>query len=468
MSAAPVGVSALERLEALVANDALYELADAGPRPRRPGGRPRDYPVFMWLLFDALLSVYGTARRVEAELAHPIVWNLIRRPSASASPIRTDWLPERPMRRHHYLYGRTRYLTDPDVLAGSTRSTGDSPATRRAPRAARPGRSRLVDPPRPVAMLYADGKVVTPLFRAQPGDRARQDHRRAPPAEPRPTPAALRGHRRDRVGHQVRARRRPDRRRPRPDHLRRRLGPHPRRRSQTAMDCFARIAPHVPGAQGVIYDTALRGVHHQHLLRDLGILPVNKVTAAKAGARSPDARAGPGREVVPSRTGPSTLADGSDRPSRLFARGGAIGIGEMTDTGEMLFIRARARSGPTATPTSSAATAGTTTTDCPTTSAAARSPSGSTATTKTRARKFNRAENVRPIPPSDPDFERLYRRRNDAESINRHLDDTLWLRRAHSIGHRRQHLNLLTYALGVNALALHRHRRQRRRRLLAA
>ena len=58
----------------------------------------------------------------------------------------------------------------------------------------------------------------------------------------------------------------------------------------------------------------------------------------------------------------------------------------------------------------------------------------------------------------DPDFARLYLRRNDAESINRALDDTLWLRRAHSVGHQRQHLNLLTHALGVNSLALHRHR----------
>ena len=69
-----------------------------------------------------------------------------------------------------------------------------------------------------------------------------------------------------------------------------------------------------------------------------------------------------------------------------------------------------------------------------------------------RQRKFNRAENVRQIPPGDPDFETLYKRRNDAESINRHLDDTLWLRRAHSVGARRQLLNLITYAMGVNAL----------------
>ena len=69
------------------------------------------------------------------------------------------------------------------------------------------------------------------------------------------------------------------------------------------------------------------------------------------------------------------------------------------------------------------------------------------------------APHIRPIPATDPDFARLYRRRNDAESINRALDDTLWLRRAHSVGHRRQHLNMLTHALVVNSLALNRHRR---------
>jgi hypothetical protein len=76
-----------------------------------------------------------------------------------------------------------------------------------------------------------------------------------------------------------------------------------------------------------------------------------------------------------------------------------------------------------------------------------------------KVRKFNRTENARPIPPSDPDFRGLYARRNDVESVNRAFDDTLWLRRARSVGQARQRLNLLTYALAVNALALHRHRR---------
>jgi hypothetical protein len=34
--------------------------------------------------------------------------------------------------------------------------------------------------------------------------------------------------------------------------------------ARTAMDCFSRLAPLVPGAQGVIYDTALRSVHTRH------------------------------------------------------------------------------------------------------------------------------------------------------------------------------------------------------------
>ncbi len=77
-----------------------------------------------------------------------------------------------------------------------------------------------------------------------------------------------------------------------------------------------------------------------------------------------------------------------------------------------------------------------------------------------RKRGLNRTENVRPIPPDDPDFAALYARRNDAESINRHLDDTLWLGRAHSVGHARQHMNLLGFAICVNAVALHEHRRR--------
>jgi hypothetical protein len=66
-----------------------------------------------------------------------------------------------------------------------------------------------------------------------------------------------------------------------------------------------------------------------------------------------------------------------------------------------------------------------------------------------KAKRLNRTENLRAIAPGDPDFDGLYNRRNDAESINRHIEDTLWLGRAHSVGHLGQEADLLGFALLV-------------------
>ena len=222
------------------------------------------------------------------------------------------------------------------------------------------------------------------------------------------------------------------------------------------------------GAQGVIYDTALRGTHHQRLLRDLGLLPVNRVTAAKAATKTPRRKGG--RRVEKSvhlEDKTITLPDGTQRTLHLYAQGGALGIGELTDTGDVAFTElARTRTHRNADRNGRYRWYND-----------YRLPErhgGGTLTVRLhgndtdRARKLNRTENLRPIPASDPDFARLYPRRNDAESINRDLDDTLYLRRAHSVGHARQHLNLLGYALVVNAVALHRHQRNRAPDQLAA
>ena len=71
------------------------------------------------------------------------------------------------------------------------------------------------------------------------------------------------------------------------------------------------------------------------------------------------------------------------------------------------------------------------------------------------------------IPPPSPAGATVRQCNSPVESINRDLDDTLWLRRAHSLGHQRQLVNLLGYALMVNGLAL-RHHRQRPPAALAA
>jgi hypothetical protein len=152
-----------------------------------------------------------------------------------------------------------------------------------------------------------------------------------------------------------------------------------------------------------------------------------------------------------------TLPDGSTATLRLFARAGAIGIAELTDRGEPYFCELRRirthriadRSGRYRWYNGYALPE--------------RYGGGSVSvrlhgTEEDTARRFNRTENVRVIPPSDPYFARLYARRNDVESINRGVVDSMYLGRAHSVGHLRQQVNLLGYALVSNSLSLLMHR----------
>lgn len=70
---------------------------------------------------------------------------------------------------------------------------------------------------------------------------------------------------------------------------------------------------------------------------------------------------------------------------------------------------------------------------------------------------FNRPENIRQIPPGDPDYIRLIGRRSDAESANRTIDDDLYLRRAVSLGAQGQLFDLLCHAFVQNSVARYRH-----------
>jgi hypothetical protein len=455
------GVSALERVEALLANPAVYELANLVPEQAETVGRPRDYPTYMWVLYEALISVYGSARRVEAELAHPIVWNLIRTASRKRFPHQTDLhLPVRPMRRHHYLHARNRYLTDPTVLTALADAHRELAAEQaRSLGLLNPSGAGSWTHPDLSRMVHADGKVITPLFKAK-SDDPRVDRRTGEILPTRCEPdAALHfegdGNAAWGTKFVLVAARTPD------VHGRVILDvdwvPTPGGEARTAVGCFTRLVPHMPGAQGVIYDTAVRGVHHQHLLRELGLLPVNRVTAAKAGSSKPRRSDRRVEKNVHIEDKTVLLSDGTTRTVRLYASGGALGIAELDDAGTQQFVpiarvrthRNQDKNGRFRWYNDYKLPA---------------SYDDQVITVRLhgndedRARKLNRTENLRPIPPGDPDFERLFPRRNDAESINRHLEDTMWLGRAHSIGHARQHLNLLGFALTVNSLALHRHR----------
>lgn len=59
---------------------------------------------------------------------------------------------------------------------------------------------------------------------------------------------------------------------------------------------------------------------------------------------------------------------------------------------------------------------------------------------------------------TDPDIPRLCGRRNDSESLNRGLEDTLFLGRVHNLGWRRQQVEMIGWALMVNARTMARRR----------
>ena len=214
----------------------------------------------------------------------------------------------------------------------------------------------------------------------------------------------------------------------------------------------------VASSNAATLPNALRGVHHQTILRQLGLIPINRVAAAKASAKKPR------RDAKEQRVEKTVFVESKElartgRPSvrvDLYARAGSIGIGTLTADGELHFTpvpRVRTHRNPSKNGyrwyndyrLPDHLGAGTVTVRLH-------------ANNDDTARKFNRTENVRPIAPDDPCFSKLFRRRNDAESINRALEDTLWLRRAHSLGRSRQLMNMIGYALMVNALAAARHR----------
>ena len=174
--------------------------------------------------------------------------------------------------------------------------------------------------------------------------------------------------------------------------------------ARVAVDCFSRLSPLVPGAQAVVYDTALRGVHHQKLLRELGLIPINRVTASVASIKRPRRKGG--RRVEKSvhiEDKRIRLSDSSTRTARLYSEAGAVGLGELSVSGEVIFWRLprlrthriRDKKGlfrwynDYALPSEFEA---------------------KTVTVRLHGnqddvtRRFNRTENVRVIPPGDPDF----------------------------------------------------------------
>lgn len=156
-------------------NPSTHAQAEAIPEKRT--GRPRAYPAYMWVVFEAAVSIWGSARNVEAQFADPRVWRFIRHTAKRLFPNEPpEWLPETPMRRCHYLYAR-RYLADPEILKRRQEIfTTHAVALVHSIGLLEPHGPGSLTHPDLARMVHGDGKAIEPLFKGK-RDETRVDRR---------------------------------------------------------------------------------------------------------------------------------------------------------------------------------------------------------------------------------------------------------------------------------------------------
>jgi hypothetical protein len=460
------GIPTWTYIEAALENDALFEIAEAltpltTPDPTM-GGVKRMFPTWMLLLYEELLSVWKSARHVDAELRHPRSWEWLREQIVERFPDQPDLhLPDEAIRRHHFLYFHRAYLSKPEIQEAWAEAH-----TRIAARQA--VEIGLLDPDGPGSwthpdssrMLYGDGKVLTPRLKGKPDDPPRLNRSTGELRERQFDPDAglhFEGGREE--GDLVWGTKWVM-------ILARGEAPHSRMildvawvespggEADVAIESISSIRPLAPGAQGVRYDKALRGKHKQALLQQ-GLLPligVHAQTAARKTAKGVMPRIPKDAHVEDKMV---TLRDGTTKRCRVHAIDGELCLVEFDLHGK---------------PTPFALKRGRIKADR-TVDGAYRwygeyelpeaFGGGGTLTIRLdltpedEKSGFNRTEVLSPIPSSDDDFKKLGWLRNDAESNNSALEDTLFNKRAHSIGHLSQRANLLGYALLINSLTLY-------------
>ena len=450
---------AMEKIEACMRYPGTRELARLFPDKPRVGRR-RDYQPFMWLVYHMLSTfVYESARATGDEIAHRWIWKRMR---AIAKDVFPDepwmWLPARPMTRWHYAYAKKRYLLNPSLLEDLKEGSMGLAAELARELGLFAEDSKMswkhLDLNR---MTQSDGKVIDPRYRAKRGattkNRATGEVR-----EVRADPDAAfhtEGGGRAAYGNKfVILSARTERYRVFLTHgfdsgIKGEGG-----EAAVAMRCFERVAPLLPGAQGVNYDKAMRGVHIDRAARELGWVIATGVFDITDDEDEPKIWHIEDREVE--------LPDGSRTTIRIHARRGAPGLLELDEEGKEYFVELelikRERRGRLGQYRFYRLVR------LPEYLGGGQLRIRTTGDEEDEARGLSRAEHLRTVAETDPDFPALKARRNDAESLNKYLEDTLDRGRAHSVGALAQDADLLGFGLGLNALTWFRNQERRRAR----
>lgn len=468
----PAAMTTNQKITAVFSDPTLYELGALIPE-RQPVGRRSHHPGYLLLGYGVLARLFRSAVRVETELSDTNTWNLICQTVAQMQAIDPDLVPRlpgpRPPSRDAFRYARDAHLTSEDVLPELLEVFTDCAVDRaREFGLLNPNGPGSLSHPDRTRVVYGDGTVVRPLYRPPTAKRTTNrkgetvvtylDAAGAAIDAPRhrfdPDAADYHGHagpvhgqnfvalyaRGDDPGHRV--------------VLSVARVDKPGREAETAVTSIKALHQVAGnGIQAIVYDGAMRGAHIDDLMANLGVVVINKVhgsakTATRKGRNHPTPRFYP--LGTWEHDTPDTGPDVGSCTHQIGAVDGAISEIGLNEEGKPVIIarlerrqikRPRRASGRYHFNVAYEV-------PCPHGSFTAWITPHSLAGETNHAR----TDAIRVIAEGEPDFDRLYGLRNDAESFNSELKRTLLVDRAMSLGARRQLLDVLCYALLHNAV----------------
>ncbi|OZM70311.1 hypothetical protein CFN78_25625 [Amycolatopsis antarctica] len=430
----------IDRVMAVVTDPHVYELATVLPdqQPGRPG-RPRKHPTYMYMIFHALIMVYGSARKAEGAMLNEFYWGAIK--SGVAGVLGIDAarrLGGQGMGRHEYNHAKRTWL----ALARARELGHLSPDAKTD--FANPQRSTY---------LAGDGTVTASPIRGNTADKRnlrRQDTgadwyvEGGEDGDPKYGPKfVLLSVRSDDTNSRVIV----GCRYQQPG---KGYGGEAGLATRMVEDLARRA---VGGVQGVVYDGALRGAHRDRLMK-AGLVVVNKqhgdTPPTKLETVYPDTPRARPRELWAAGGDlctPATVLTRTDQPRtlvpvkqhKLERRRNKDGTWRWyraihVDGGRPIRVRIDT-------------------------------------TPNDRERGFNRAEHVRQIPPSTQDqpnplFDTIYGWRPSAENLHSVLDRRFWNGRIPAYSPTSQRLVMLSFMMAENAMArqIHLRRQQARTR----
>ncbi|MFC5027869.1 hypothetical protein ACQFX6_17390 [Streptomyces sp. DSM 41987] len=268
----------LERLEFLVANPDLYEVAEQVFPTRTPGtrGRRPAYPPFIYLILLASVSIFETAEMACANLQHEHMWKTVREAVREhCGDAAADDLPETGPQRHHWHDFRPKMLDALDELREASRDAWINQALAQG-LLAQKRRGSLVRPHRS-QVITGDGTVARPAsdqteeFTTDEKTDELKRHRVDPDAT-----IQLEGGDREIYGNKivvfsVRGECSPHSRIilnvDTARHQSEKLDPDRQEEAEVAVRLATEIRVRAPGPHTVVYDKAWRGVHRARLIR---------------------------------------------------------------------------------------------------------------------------------------------------------------------------------------------------------